>query len=60
MSVGIISASGYNICFKKLGHKGHLYGLGQTELYHLHFKVHRNNAAYIMFYRHIDGFAILY
>jgi len=53
MSVGIISASGYNICCKKLAHKGQLYRLGQNELNHLHFNVHTHKAADIMFYRHI-------
>ena len=53
MSVGIISASGYNICCKKLAHTVHLYRLGQTELYHLRFNMHTNKAADITFYRHI-------
>ena len=32
MFVGNISASGYNICCKKLAQKGQLYRLSQTEL----------------------------
>jgi len=58
MFVGNISASGYNICCKKLAQKGQLYRLSQTELYHLHFNVHTNKASDITFYRYI--FILIY